>query len=333
MQRLAGYIRVYSGFGGAGRPVFVREDMHESFEHLLKSHQSNYFKTSIYRQVVALNADPIKGRKINEVGNFRQLKSGNITMSYYLFNGAVLVQSLTLTSSPQISNFGLYNVSYSSDDNAWLASTRKQVSLDAKSQWKSKNETAHYTAVAGSFESVQDAGRALANHVIKAYQKADYLTSSDAKSPFSLFWIKKGMHKKAETAQSLASLMQQSAANNVPVNWLVHGEAVNTFKKVAEILKTTPLATQQQRNANPAAGKIHSQNVYFSNPRISSEKQLKSLCEESGLNYVGMNTNRRDLRQWSTLKNVCVQLAKIGVVSGATGSLGATTLLDTVTIK
>lgn len=330
MSKYAGYCQVYSGFQGAGRPVFVKEEMKGSLEHLLKSYKSNYFKTSIFRQIVLLNTDPIRGRRLNPVGDLRTITAGNISMSYYLFNGAVLIQKLVVSSVAGSSNIGLYSVQYSKRLGRWeVAGNKEQVILDSKSQWKSKDGKAHYAAVAGKFESTQDAGRLIANHVIKAYQKADYLASSDAKDPFSLFWIKNGMHKKAETAQSLASIMQQSAAKNQPVNWLIHGDGTHTFKKVAEILKSTPLATAAQRQSNANAGKIHSQNVYFSNPSISSENQLKKLCAESGLNYVGFNQSNRDLFQPGTMKNVTMELAKVVAVGyGANKSLSVADSLE-----
>lgn len=323
MAKYAGYCQVYSGFQGAGRPIFVKEDIKENFDNLVKSHQGNYFKTSIFRQVVSLNADPIRGRRLNPVGDLRRLTCGNISMSYYLFNGAVLIQSLIVGSVLSSQKFALVNVAYSNIRREWESQGKKPRSdIDSRAKWKSKDGMAHYAAVGGKFGSVHDAGRHIAEHVIKAYQKADYLTSSDAKDPFSLFWIKNGMHKKTETAQSLASIMQQSATQNKPVNWLIHGEGAQTFKKVAEILKSTPLATASQRQANPGAGKIHSQNVYFSNPSISSEKQLKQLCTDGGLNFVGLNQNNRDMFQFSTLKNVTIELSKVVAVTyGASQSL------------
>lgn len=324
MSKYAGYCQVYSGFQGAGRPVYVKEDMKESFEHLIKSHQSSYFKTSIFRQVVSLNADPIRGKRLNPAGDLRRLSCGNISMSYYLFNGAVLIRELVIGDAVSISNYGLFDVKYSKLDRDWeLVGSKPQASISADAQWKSKGASAHYVAVAGDFASGQEAASRLADHAIKAYHKEDYLTTSDAeKAPYSLFWIKKGMHKKAETAQSLASIMQQSAAQNKSVNWLIHGEGAQTFKKVSAILKSTPLATASQRQANPNAGKIHSQNVYFSNPTISSESQLRKLCADGGLNYVGLNQNNRDMFQFSTLKNVTAELAKVAAVGyGANQSL------------
>ncbi len=56
--------------------------------------------------------------------------------------------------------------------------------------------------------------------------------------------------------------------------------------------------------------------MYFSNPNTSSIEALKKLCEDAGLNYVGTNRNNRDLRRFSTLKNLGVELGKTASMTG-----------------
>ena len=310
MKNYAGYTKVYAGFQGSGRTVYVKNDMVEIVQSALRDYRKNYHLTTIFRQVVGLNANPLQGQGQNPAGDARIMASGNVTLQYYRFNGVILIQRLAIGRNAGGQRMGLYSVELDIDYGNWVSSKDPVGALNRKSQWKSKDKTAHYAAVSGRFDNHKDAGRMLIEHITGAYSKADYLTSSDVKDTYSMFWIEKGQHKKPEAAQQLASVVQQGVQNQMSVNWLVHGEGAHTFKNMAKLLK--------------ASTPVQNQNVYFSNPSIDSAKQLEQLCADAGMHYVGLNTNHRDLRRWSTLKNVGKELGKAAIIGmGASGTVSA----------
>lgn len=321
MKNYAGYTKVYVGFQGAGRAVYVKNDMVEVVKKAMNKHQSNYHLTTIFREIVGLNADPLKGSALNSANDARIITSGNIRLKYYMFNGLVFVQLLAISKHSSTKKIALYKVTYNSEDNRWRPSREPANKLDHQNLWRSKDGAAHYVAVAGKFDHNLQAAERLISHLTGAYQKEDYLTTSDAKAPYSMLWIEKGHHKKPEAAQQLASLIQQSAQRQLAVNWLVHGEGTHTFKNMAEVLK-------RERASLPKVGQTITQNVYFSNPSIESEKKLQQWCDDAGLRFVGLNSNQRDLRKWSTVKNVCAEMGN--AASMAVALSGTISVVDTV---
>ncbi|WP_347332542.1 hypothetical protein [Marinimicrobium locisalis] len=310
MKNYAGYTQVYAGFQGAGRTVYVKNEMVDIVQQALKDYRKSYHLTTIFRQVVGLNANPLQGKSLNPAGDARTIASGNVTLKYYMFNGVVLIQLLAIGHGNDDRRVGLYSVAYDPDDKAWLPSKSSVDSLNGDHQWRSEGGTAHYAAVSGRFDNLDDASDRLVEHVVGGYSKAKYLIPHDAEGPYSVFWVEKGQHKKPEAAQQLASVIQHGTQNKLPVNWLVHGEGAHTFKNMSKLLK----ATAQAEN----------QNVYFSNPSIDSENQLKQLCADAGMNFVGLNTSYRDLRRWSTLKNVGAEIGKAAAIGlGSSGTVSA----------
>src|SRR5690606_8969566 len=192
---------------------------------------------------------------------------------------------------PQLTNrTGLYAVEYDSESREWAYQENRISSLSKAQQWKSQDKQAHYAAVAGKFNGgIEEAAKYLPEHIIGAYEKSHYLTRHDKGNQYSLFWIEKGSHKSQEAAESLASIMQQSTKNNLPVNWLIHGEGVHAFKNAAKLVQAAPLAGASARAKDANAGKAQNQHVYFSNPASSdSEKSLTALCAQAGLTFAGM---------------------------------------------
>lgn len=319
-MKLAGYTQIKTS---AGRPLFVRTNMHPLFLRIYKEYRADYHMTSIMRTLWSLNADALRGQSLNPAGDERTITSGHIGMKYSLFNGAVLIDVLAIR-KPQPSNkTGLYLVEYDKGEKEWLHKEHPIQALDKNEQWKSQDKQAHYAAVAGRFSGgIEGAASRMPEHIIGAYEKAHYLTRHDRGNQYSLFWVEKGAHKSQDTAQSLASIMQQSSKNNLPVNWLIHGDAIHTFKNTVKLIQSAPLASASARAKDATVGKAHNQRVYFSNPASSdSEKSLKALCEQAGLTFVDVNTSHRDLRRWSTLKNVGRNLGKpvmIGLAVGGT---------------
>ena len=330
-MKLAGYKEIATG---SGRPIFVRTEMHPLFMRVYKEYRSDYHMTSIMRVLMTLNADATRGKSLNPAGDERSINCGHISMNYSVFNGAVLVNLLVISKAVNTRHMQLLPVRYNKDRKEWMVNKDAITSFDKKSQWKSQDGTAHYAAVAGRFSGgVADAAKHMPEHIVGAYEKAHYLTRHDKGSQYSLFWIEKGSHKSQEAAESLASIMQQSTKNQLPVNWLIHGDAVHTFKNTAKLINAAPLASASAREKDSAAGKAQGQHVYFSNPASSdSEKTLKALCEQAGLTFAGMNTSNRDLRRFSTLKNVGRELGKTAAIAAATGgtAIASSTALKTV---
>ena len=322
-MKLAGYTKLKTS---AGRPLFVRTDMHPVFERVYKEYRSDYHMTSIMRTLMSLNADALRGNSLNPAGDDRSITCGHIHMKYCLYNGAALINLLAIGKPQSTNKTGLYAIKYDAEFDKWRHRKEEISSLDKNQQWKSQDKQAHYAAVAGKFKGgIEDAAKYLPEHIIGAYEKAHYLTRHDKGSQYSLFWIEKGAHKSQEAAESLASIMQQSTKNNLPVNWLVHGDGVHAFKNAAKLIKAAPLAGASARDKDATAGKAVNQHVYFSNPASSdSEKSLKALCEQAGMTFVNSHTSNRDLRRWGTLKNVGRDLSKTAAIAVASGTGVAT---------
>ena len=340
MKNYPGYRAIKTG---AGRPVHVREESYKLFSHILKEHRSSYHFTTILRTVMSLNAGGPQGKSLNAAGDAKSIISGNIRMRYNIYDGAVFIETLALMKPGRPMKTGLYSVSYDDDLDEWQPASKPVKGADSAQQWGHGEDKAHYAAVAGRFDDIVTASNMLPKHIIGAYQKANRLTKSGAGTSYSLFWSEKGAHKSENAAQSLASVMQQSTQNSLPVNWLVHDYGVRTFLKAAKILKSSPLASAAAIAKNPNAGKVTNQNVYFSNPASDmSKKALERVCQDAGLTFVGLNTNNRDLRRRSTQIKVAATMAKVaagGILAGrgagamaqeASGAAGVASALDGV---
>lgn len=329
MRAQDNYVAIYGT--GAGRKIYVRKSSEKQFNTILNGHRSNYHFTTIFRTICLLNADGLRGDGINPANDIKTIKSGNVGMTYYLQNGAVCISSLVIIKQSNPPTNGLYHVSFSTDDREWLPSESVVKTFDASKQWPNGGgRTAHYAAVAGKFSNHAAAASRLPDHLIGAYQKQNLLMENSAGKDYSMFWSKKGEHESAESAESLASLMQQSTKNNLAVNWLIHGEGIHTFTNAAKILKSSPLANAQALSQNANAGRTANQNIYFSNPSSSiTDDKLKKLCDDASLNFLNCNRNHRDLRRWTTLKNVGVEMTKPLSAGIAAGNLNAVGVVAT----
>ncbi|HWV16324.1 MAG TPA: hypothetical protein VN030_12905 [Cellvibrio sp.] len=323
----AGYIHL--GFD-TGRPLFAKdESVYKLFLRLKRGVCVNYHMTSIWRTLMTLNADAIRGRSLNPAGDVRTIVCGHITMDYLLCEGAVLIQGLNIAKPLTATKSGLYKVDFDNDGDEWRVDDAPINRFSKKRLSLSKRSEAHYAAVSGKFNNITDAGVRMPEHIIGAFKSTRFLIEDNEMLNYSLFWSEKNCHKSEYAAESLASIMQQSTANDLPVNWLIHGEGFYTFKNAAKLIKTAPLASAAQREKNFHAGNAKNQNVFFSNPSDSSSvDSLKALCEEAGLTFVGLNANHRDLRRWSTLKNAGTEIGKSAILAVAGG--GAATLAGMV---
>ncbi len=320
MRNRNNYKRIYTGFEGAGRDVYVANKYYDTFKIIMEQYHKNYHMTSILRQIISLNADPLQGVGLNMAGDYRQVTRGHITMHYSLFNGSVIINFLLIKQPVIDKRSGLYSVALDRD-RQWMPSSDASESISKSHNWKSKEGKAHYAAISGRFEDIRIAAQRMHEHLVGAYQKSDYLTSSDARTPFSLFWVQKGQHKSIDAAEALASIMQQSSKADTAVNWLVHDAGTDTFKTAAKILINQPLADAASRVQDSKAGMVKNQSVYFSNPNTSAIHSLEKLCQQAGLHYVGMNTSNRDMRRWSTLKNIGLEMGKSASAAALGGSL------------
>lgn len=322
MQKFAGYTRIKTS---AGRPLFARAEITPLIERVLKEYRTDYHMTSIMRTLMTLNADAIRGSSLNPAGDERSITCGHISMRYRLFNGVALIDLLAISKLRSPKKVGLHPVTYHENLDEWRPSDKPVLSMDNSQQWKSQDKRAHYAAVAGRFDGIDEASSRMPDHIIGGYEKAHYLTRHDKGNHYSLFWIEKGSHKSQGAAESLASIMQQSTRSDLPVNWLIHGDGFHTFKNAVKLIKAAPLASAAARARDATVGKAQHQHVYFSNPASSdSEKSLKALCEQAGLTLAGFNLNNRDLRRWSTLRNVGRDIGKTAAIALASGSGVAT---------
>ena len=337
-------MKTYSGYTaiktGAGRPVYVRDHCAEMYKKIFKEHKGNYHFTSIMRTILLLNANGGSTSGLNPAGDSRIITSGNVSMKYDVFDGAVFVQKLAISKSKEKKQLGFVlklKLNLSSIDTEWLPERDKALEVDSSKQWQSNTGKAHYAAVAGRFSDIYEAAARMPEHLEGGFKKANMLTEGGRGNAYSLFWCEKGQHKSDEASQSLASIMQQSTQNKVPVNWLIHGDGIHAFTKAAKTLKAAPLASAAAINKNADAGKVQNQHVYFSNPSTSiSKNDLQKICSDANIGFAGYNDNNHDLRKWKTLKNVGSemgkQLANASVAGGAvglaamSGSLGAGSL-------
>lgn len=314
-----GYKKIYSSYGGAGRDVYVDDASFPLFSKIKKDHKSNYHLTTLYRAIVGLNSDAYRGSPLNNGGNIRLQPVNGAAFEYYIDNGDVLINRLYFdpSFSSESSATGVYRVGYS-ENKEWETSPRVRRHLDHNHTWtdgtRKSAAKAHYAAISGRFFDVNEAGKRMADHVIQAYYKAKALLPSDAEKPtnhYSLFWSPKGSHKRSESAEALASVIQQSEKAKAPINWLVHGEGVHSFKRAAAIIKSQPLASvgallENSLNESAPTG----QKVFFSNPRNFTTKELEKLCADARMEFVGANFNTRDLANLQIMRSAGVELGK-----------------------
>ncbi len=218
MQNQSGYKKIYTGFHGAGRDVYVHQAYYEDFEKIFKEYRSDYDMTGIFRQIVSLNANPLQGRGLNPARDMCKTQSGNIYMEYSLYGGAVLIDYLEIRKPVVNKRFGLYPVSWNKKNERWKPANKPAREINKDHQWPSQTGKAHYAAVAGRFDDIESAGDLLFEHVIGAYYKEKFLVDANAQDPYSMFWIRKGQHKSHDAAQALASIMQQTHAADRSVN-------------------------------------------------------------------------------------------------------------------
>lgn len=186
---------------------------------------------------------------------------------------------------------GLYQVKYSSDRglDRWETQTTPTTQMQLKHRWKE----AHYSAVAGKFDSKEQAGEKLIDHIRHAYKGE--LRGYEIDIPnkhYSLYWQNGGYRSERQVNQ-LASLIQQAMGQKCRVHWLAHGEGAGTFVRAMQLLKSAPKLHTAENDEKVRARQV----VYFSNPRGkgTTTRELKELCEQLGFDLAGVQHNTYDL--------------------------------------
>lgn len=317
-----GYDEVFSS-AGAGRTVYARSNQAKEVKKMLKMQRVNYQYTLLGQGVATLSSDPSRAAALNPAGDMRRLTVGDgVSLTFYIHNGAVFVESIALGALVKTASIGIYKVKYKKDETFWVADTQSVTSFDSTELWRSKKDKAHYAVIGDKFGlDVGNASRLLADHVLGGYGKEQYFIKEDIlgreKPHFSLLWLDKEKHKSAQAVNLLSSAIIDSYNKGLPVNWLVHGQGVHTFRKAVSQIKSSISAAALTVNDGVSGIK---QQVYFSNPVSGSKDSLKKLCESSGFAFVGYNANERDLKRLGNAINVGMEMGKQALMTAAGGS-------------
>ncbi|HEY6530310.1 MAG TPA: hypothetical protein VIZ65_16605 [Cellvibrionaceae bacterium] len=316
-----GYDEVFSS-AGAGRIVYARSNQAKEIKKMIKMQRINYQYTLMAQGIATLSADPSRGRALNTAGDMRQLVVGDgVSMTFYLYNGAVFVESIAIGTVVKTGPIGIYKIDYVKARNFWVTDTRAVIGFDPAELWRSKGEKAHYAVVGDKFDlDIGKAGRLLAEHVLGGYSAKQHFIKEDItgreKPHFSLLWLDKEKHKSAPAVNLLSTAIVDSYTQGLPVNWLVHGQAVHTFKKAVNQIKSS-INSSALRVTDGVSG--IKQQVYFSNPASGSKDSLKKLCENSGFAFVGYNANERDIKRVGNAVNVGLEMGKQAFIAAAGG--------------
>ncbi len=317
-----GYVEVFSS-AGAGRTVYARSGEAKEVKKMLKMQKVNYQFTLLGQGIATLCSDPSRAAVLNPAGDMRRLTVGDgVSLTFYVYNGSIFIESYAIGALIKNGALGIYRVEFQKSRNFWVANTQSETSIDSAELWRSKEGKAHYVVVGDRFDGdLGQAGRLLADHVLGGYAKAQYFIKEDItgreKPHFSLLWLDKEKHKSTQAVNLLSATIIDSYNKGLPVNWLVQGQGVHTFKKAANQIKSS---------INPSVLTVTDgvsgikQQVYFSNPATGSKDSLKKLCEGSGFAFAGCNSNERDLKRVANTVNVGMEMGKQALMTAAGGS-------------
>ena len=296
-----------------GRAIYVAQDQFFNYKKIKVMQKGNYELTELWRSILSLNANAAAGDVLNMAATSRRLERNGVAILYFINNGNVFIENLEFNNDYEkiddIQYTGLYKTERAKLK--WRVINSKEANMELTHKWVSNSGSSeHYAAVSGKFPNKQRAGSQLIKHIEKAYAGV-HLTDD---SHYSLYWVNKKEHKKQDSVDGLARLIQQANHKKSAVNWLVHGEGTATFTKALEQLK----ATNKQGSAESS---LALQNVYFSNPVGGNKQQLEKACKQAGLTFLNANINNRNLRGRAGINNVAGHLLKIGsaaVIAGGT---------------
>lgn len=305
-----------------GRTVFVRKQHSALWNRIRQDRLTNFYLCSLFRSASSLSSKAsgyssgtktltFDGAQIHYVTN----SDGNVYI-----HGIEIDSSLKSTNTNQVT--GLYKV-INNGNGLWEVRDEKKQSMQLNEQWNK----AHYAAVSGKFDSKEDAGEKLIEHISGAYKEG---VSKEKNAHYSLYW-QQDKHNSNAQADELASLIQQAQEQKASVNWLVHGEGCGTFAKALKIMATYPslshYAAQDEETVRYLRMDTAKQQVFFSNPRGSdtSEAALKKACEKAGLTFYGVNINPYDMKNADARNGFVDKALPLGaksIVLGVPAALG-----------
>ncbi|GAB2513410.1 hypothetical protein [Microbulbifer agarilyticus] len=303
----------------ASRNIYVHKEHHADWEAIKKSHQANYYLGAIMRATHSLNA---RGGGRSSMPSV--LKQTGFAIHYLLDeNGDVRLLNLDVDEKYGLSNgqqtTGLYQVRFTGDDDQarWRTESTSNTQMQLKHRWKE----AHYSAVAGKFDSKEQAGEKLIEHIRHAYQGD--LRGRNIDMPnnhYSLYWQNGGYRSESQSNQ-LASLIQQAMGQKCRVHWLAHGEGAGTFVRAMQILKSSPKLHRAENDEKVRARQV----VHFSNPRGkgTTTKELKELCKQLGFDLAGVQHNTYDLWNKENRASHSKMFINLGCTISVGGMVGA----------
>ncbi len=315
------------------RNVFVLKQHEDRWQKLKKLQGGNYYLTSILRGVLSLNSLAVAGsappKPLTLDGaeiHYRLNTDGDV-----LILGVRIDKSVWKASSMQTT--GLYTVKYLSTDNAWETQQTNELKMQLHHKWADS----HYAAVSGKFESKEQAGQILYEHIEKGYRLASS-TTQNPNNHYSLYW-QNGRHKSDDQRDHLVSLVQQGLTKKETISWLVHGEGAGTFVRAMEVLANYPSLSRAEADDENITLNLRrttsKQRVFFSNPRGkgTSEKELERLSTVVGFDYVGTKLNTYDMLNEDSRDNAIdstLSFSAKAAIGGAAGAVGLSSLLKSL---
>ncbi|WP_226702111.1 hypothetical protein [Microbulbifer elongatus] len=315
------------------RRVYILHTQQKNWQKILRDQQGNYYLTSVARAVYSLSGIAV-GRKLRS----EKLVFDGAAIHYELDgDGDVLIIGLEVNSDykpergQQIT--GLYEVrrlENKDGSHKWTTRGEAKTKMALSHRWNNS----HYAAVSGKFDSKEDAGSLLINHISNAYRAG--VKEHEIHRPnnhYSLYW-QNGNHKSDRQRDHLVSLVQQALAVGARVNWLVHGEGATTFVRAMQVLENrlspAPVAPAREKELRE---NLKLQSIFFSNPRgkDTGRGKLEALSKKVGFDYLDTNINPGDVFHNPDARSAALGKGGgfIGAVtlSGAAGTLGAEDIL------
>ncbi len=315
------------------RNVFVLKQHEEKWKTLKKTHEGNFYLTSILRGIFSLNALAVSGTRTPEplILEGAEIHYRLNTEGDVLVLGVRVDKSVQKASSKQAT--GLYPVEYQPTDNTWKTLPKNELKMQLRHKWADS----HYAAVSGKFKTKEQAGAILYEHIEKGYRLAS-TTTKNPKNHYSLYW-QNGRHKSDDQRDHLVSLVQQALTKKETISWLVHGEGAGTFVRAMEVLANYPsLSRAEAADENITLNlrrTTSKQRVFFSNPRGkgTSEKELERLSTVVGFDYVGTKLNTYDMLNEDSRDNAIdstLSFSAKAAIGGAAGAVGLSSLLKSL---
>ncbi|GLS26575.1 hypothetical protein [Marinibactrum halimedae] len=304
------------------RNVFVSKKHLSRWQELQTTHQTNFYRASIFRMVYNLGG--ISEQRDSQIHSIT--KPG--VQIIYRFNGGgdTYIESILFGDQFQPEsiqqNPNIYEVICSMNEEGkpeWNTKDSPTARLMLSHKWDGLHGS-HRIAIGGKYENKESAGSTLIEHIKNAYAIQDKM--SDIPDNFyTLAWLNGEFHKPNSIKLVLDAIIT-IAAQGESVDWLIQGNACETFANVMQALSKHPRLQAEKTSPHPMDGNslesnLKKQRVFFSNPRGKGvrEEELEALCNASGLTYHGTRINAYDWRNEDALRavghNISVSVVKI----------------------